>query len=186
MHLGWFLFDLFWRGWGGKSLEFRSSGLVSRSGVMHVIYLGKRRGGCIYRERFSQRNTANVRLLQLSCLCVWNGGWVPPVWHWNGKSVSDAQSKFPQSDCARAASSASSPRGRPAPLPGGSHGRAGRWDQGWFFFVNNAPSLAAPWQFMEGKSFLEGPCLRAKPLFPLEQAPASALPAPGFGKPEQR
>lgn len=36
-----------------------------------------------------------LSLLQLSRFCTWNGKWVPPVWHWNAKSVSAAQSSHP-------------------------------------------------------------------------------------------
>lgn len=46
-----------------------------------------------------------------------------------------------------------------------------KWDPVLVLLCANAPSPAAPWQFMEGRSFLEGP--RAKPL-----VPAAAVPAP--------
>lgn len=56
-----------------------------------------------------------------------------------------------------------------------------KWDPVLVLLCANAPSPAAPWQFMEGKSFLEGP--RAKPPVPVAAVPAPArvaLPRAGF------
>lgn len=82
--------------------------------------------------------------------------------------------------CIRAAPSAVTHTLQPCSLLGKPQ-QVLKWDPVLVLLCANAPSPAAPWQFMEGKSFLEG--LRAKPLVPAAAVPAparAALPRVGF------
>lgn len=175
---------LFWRGWGGESLEFRSSVLVSRSrgnachlpreeGIFVVLF------SYIYIYFQSEKYRKHVSLLQLSRFCIWNGKWVPPVWHWNESLYQMLSQNHPDLTASVLLPALSDTRGSPTLLPIGKATVGSKsGTQCWFFFaitLHLLQHLGNLWKGREGPSW--APCLRAKPLFPLEQAAAAALPA---------
>lgn len=162
--LGW----SFWRGWGGESLEFRSSVLVSRSRG-NACHLPREEGIFIFFYIYiyiqTEKYRKHVSFLQLSCFCIWNGNWVPPVWHWNESLYQMLGQNHPSLIASTLLPACSDTWGSPTLLPiGKATVGSESGTQCWFFFVIMLHLLQHLGNLWRGRAFLNAIAWEPAPL----------------------